>query len=123
MKIILFLAGLFIASATLAENTWQNTTISEPTIQKIQAGKLDYKKCVGEQMQKTTYANMDSRKATDQIIKECEPVLAKMREIYTNEKIPGEISDRHLRQIRTQISRNALEGLMFEQASRNAGKP
>lgn len=123
MKILVFLAGLLAASASIAEDSWQNTTISEATIKKIQAAKLDYKKCVGEQMQKPAYSDMDSRKATDQIIRTCEPVLTKMREIYTSEKVPGEIADRHLRQIRTQISRNALEGLMFEQANRNISKP
>ena len=74
-------------------------------------------------MQKPAYLNMDSRNATDEIIKHCEPVLAKIREVYLAEKVPGIIADRHLRQMRMQITRNVLQGLMFEQASRKAGQP
>ena len=111
------------AVAEKASEEWQNTTITDATIKKIQESKYEYKKCVGEQMQKPAYLNMDSRNATDEIIKHCEPVLAKIREVYLAEKVPGIIADRHLRQMRMQITRNALQGLMFEQASRKAGQP
>ncbi len=111
------------AVAEKASEEWQNTTITDATIKKIQESKYEYKKCVGEQMQKPAYLNMDSRNATDEIIKHCEPVLAKIREVYLAEKVPGIIADRHLRQMRMQITRNVLQGLMFEQASRKAGQP
>jgi hypothetical protein len=112
-----------IATAEKAAEEWQNTTITDATIKKIQESKYEYKKCVGEQMQKPAYIKMDSRNATDEIIKHCEPVLSKIREVYLAEKVPGVIADRHLRQIRMQITRNALQGLLFEQASRMAGQP
>jgi hypothetical protein len=112
-----------IAGAEKAAEEWQNTTITDATIKKIQESKYEYKKCVGEQMQKPAYIKMDSRNATDEIIKHCEPVLSKIREVYLAEKVPGVIADRHLRQIRMQITRNALQGLLFEQASRMAGQP
>lgn len=123
MKNLYLLAGLLVSSVTLAEEAWQNTTISEETIQKIQAAKLDYKKCVSEQMQKPVFAEMDTRKATDEIIKQCEPSLTKMRDIYMGDKVPGEIADRHLRQVRIQTSRKVLENMIFNQASRNVGQP
>lgn len=124
-KAALMAAVLFSISA-FAETTdgeWQNTVLTEATIKKVQAAKLDYKKCVGEQMQKPAYLDMDSRKATEEIIKQCEPALAKMREVYLAEKVPGEIADRHLRQIRIQNTRNALQGMIFAQAARKAGQP
>jgi hypothetical protein len=126
MKTLFFLIALLVSFAALAEQAkdeWQNTVLTDATIKKIQESKYEYKKCVGEQMQKPAYLDMDSRKATDEIMKQCEPVLGKIREIYLAEKVPGVIADRHLRQIRTQITRNALQGLMFAQAARKAGQP
>ncbi len=122
----LFIAALSFASGVCAEaksDDWQNTVLTESTIKKVQAAKLGYKKCIGEHMQKPAYLDMDSRKATDEITKQCEPVLAKMRDVYVTEKVPGEIADRHLRQIRVQITRKVLEELIFAQASRQIGKP
>lgn len=131
MKTVIFSSVLLVsillfsvtATAEQATEEWQNTTITDATIKKIQESKYEYKKCVGEQMQKPAYLKMDSRNATDEIIKYCEPVLSKIREVYLAEKVPGVIADRHLRQIRMQITRNALQGLMFEQAARKAGQP
>ncbi len=124
MKKILFLS-LLLSVATAysddAKNEWHNTTLSDATIEKIQAAKYEYKKCVGDEMQKSAYQKQDSRKATDTIIKQCEPVLAKMREIYTDEKVPGAIADRHLKQMRLQTTREALQGMMFFEAARKSG--
>jgi hypothetical protein len=104
-----------------AKNEWHNTTLSDATIEKIQAAKYEYKKCVGDEMQKMSYQQQDSRNATDAIMKQCEPVLAKMREIYTEAEVPGVIADRHLKQMRMQTTREALQGMMFSEAARKAG--
>ena len=124
MKKILFLSLLLSAGTAYsndAKNEWHNTTLSDATVEKIQAAKYDYKKCVGDEMQKPAYQEQDSRKATDTIIKQCEPVLAKMREIYTDAEVPGVIADRHLKQMRLQTTREALQGMMFSEAARKAG--
>ena len=92
MKKILFLCLLLFAATAYsddAKNEWHNTTLSEATIEKIQAAKFEYKKCVSDEMQKSAYQQQDSRNATEAIIKQCEPVLAKMREVYTDAKVPG----------------------------------
>ena len=123
---ILLGAALSCSSYAFAETSkeeWQNTVLSESTIKKVQEKKSDYKKCIGEQMQKPSYLEIDSRKATDEIIKLCEPALSKMRDVYLAEKVPNIIADRHLRQIRIQITRNVLESLMFAQATQKSGKP
>lgn len=125
MKKILFLIVLLTAATAFADdakNEWQNTTISDATIKKIQEAGYQYKKCVGAEMQKPAYREKDSRRATESIIKQCEPVLAKMREVYLAEKVPGEVADRHLKQMRLQTTRNALQGMMFEEAARKAGQ-
>ena len=124
MKKILFLSLLLSAGTAFsddAKNEWHNTTLSDATIEKIQAAKYEYKKCIGEEMQKSTYQELESRKATDAIIKQCEPVLAKMREVYTDAKVPVVIADRHLKQIRIQTTREALQGMMFSEAARKSG--
>jgi hypothetical protein len=124
--IVVLMASLLISAAAVAEKAddeWQNTVLTDATIKKIQESKFEYKKCVGEQMQKSVYKDMDSRKATDEIIKQCEPSLSKMREVYLAEKVPGAIADRHLRQVRIQITRKVLQEMIFFQASRNVGQP
>lgn len=126
MKTFYFLISLLVTinvSAEEAKGEWQSSTLSDATIKKIQEATVEYKKCVGQQMQKKEYLDMDTRKATDEIMKQCETALGKSREVYLAEKIPAEIADRHLKQIRTRTTRSALQNLMFEQAARGAGKP
>ena len=125
MKKIFFASLLLFAGIVFADdakNEWHNTVLTDATIEKVQAAKFEYKKCVGEEMQKLSYQDQDSRKATDAIMKQCEPILAKMRLVYTEAKVPEVISDRHLKQIRMQTTREALQGMMFSEASRKAGK-
>ena len=124
MKKILFLALLLSTGSAFsddAKNEWHNTTLSDATIEKIQTAKYEYKKCVGSEMQKSVYQGQDSRKATDAIMKQCEAILSKMREVYTQAEVPGVIADRHLKQMRLQTTREALQGMMFSEASRKAG--
>ena len=124
MKKFLFLS-LCLAAGTAysddAKNEWHNTTLSDATIEKIQAAKYDYKKCVSDEMQKSDYQQQDTRNATDAIMKQCESILAKMREVYTDAEVPGVIADRHLKQMRMQTTREALQGMMFFEAARKAG--
>ena len=125
MKKILFASLLLFAGTVFADdakNEWHNTVLTDATIEKVQAAKYEYKKCVGDEMQKSSYQDQDSRKATDAIMKQCESILAKMRAVYTEAKVPEVISDRHLKQIRMQTTREALQGMMFSEASRKAGK-
>lgn len=124
MKKILFLSLLLSAGTAFADdakNEWHNTTLSDATIEKIQAVKYEYKKCVGNEMQKLAYQQQDFRNATDAIMKQCEPVLTKMREVYTDAEVPGVIADRHLKQMRLQTTREALQSMMFSEAARKAG--
>lgn len=102
-----------------SKEEWQNTTISEETIAKIQTAKYEYKKCVSDEMQKTDYQKQESRAATDIIIKQCESVLSKMREVYLTEKVPEVIADRHLKQLRLQVTRDVLQNMMYAEAARS----
>ena len=73
-------------------------------------------------MQRPVHLEQGSRQATEEIMRQCEPLLSQMREIYLAEKVPGVIADRHLKQIRMQTTRNALQGMMFSEAARKSGQ-
>ena len=125
MKKILLLTVLLTATAAFADdakNEWQNTTLSDATIKKIQDGSYQYKMCVSTEMQKPVYRDQGSRPATEAIMKQCEAVLSKMRDIYLAEKVPEVIADRHLKQMRMQTTRNVLQGMMFDEAARKSGQ-
>lgn len=125
MKKILFLTILLSAVTAFADdakNEWQNTTLSDATIKKIQDAQYQYKKCVGGEMQKSSHQQQEIHQATEEIMKQCEPVLSGMREIYLAEKVPGVIADRHLKQMRMQTTRNVLQSMMFNEAARKSGQ-
>lgn len=124
MKQFLIIVLLFCSGTTFAkekESEWNNTTLSEEVIKKIQQAQYHYKACVVEEMQKPAYSKQESRRATDEIIKKCETTLSKMRSEYLEAKVPETIADRHLRKIRIQITRKLLQELMFQEAARKAG--
>ena len=125
MKKFLFSLLLLSATTAMAEDTkneWINTTLTDGTIEKVQTAKYAYKKCVSDEMQKSPYQQQDTRNATEAIIKQCEPILAKIRDVYLDAKVPGVISDRHLKQLRMQTTREVLQGMMFSEATRKSGQ-
>jgi hypothetical protein len=125
MKKLFFLTILLSAVTAFADdakNEWHNTVLTEDTMKKIQEAKYDYKKCVVEEMKKPAYQQLESRRATEDLIKQCEPTLAKMREVYTEENVPGVVADRHLKQMRIQTTRAVLQEMMFAEAARKAGQ-
>ncbi len=128
MKHVLFLVlliGLGVSYADEAKkdkkNEWQGTTLTETTIKKIQQAQVKYKNCVGKEMQKKGYLKIESRSATDAIIKQCENVLSDMRQVYLDAKVPGVIADRQLKKMRITITRRVLKQLMFAEAANRAG--
>ena len=100
---------------------WNGSTLSEATIKQIQEDKYNYKQCVYKEAQKQGYQKIDSRVATDAVIKQCESTLAKIRTTFTNEGVPEIIIDRFLKKTRIDMTRKILQSLMFAEASRKAG--
>lgn len=117
---LFFYSGLSLAAESKEE--WQGTTLTEEVIQKIQQSQHHYKECVVKEMQKPDYSQQHSKEATGTIIKQCEPELAKMRQVYLDEKVPEVIADRHLKKLRIQTTRKLLQELMFMEAARQAGQ-
>lgn len=124
MKPYLFLVLMAFSSWTMAEEAkeeWNETSLTDETIQKIQQAQFTYKKCVMDAMAKPDYAKLESRNATDVVIRECEPVLADMRKVYTDVQVPAVIADRHLKKLRIQVTRKVLQEFMYTEAAKRAG--
>lgn len=125
MKTRLFVVLLLLLSSLVraeeADQDWNATTLSDATIEKIQAAQFNYKKCVADEMKKNQYLSLESRHATDAIIKQCEPTLAQMRGLYIDAGVPATIADRHLKSLRIKVTRNLLQELMYQEAAKKAG--
>lgn len=100
---------------------WSETVLSEATIEKIQQAQFNYKKCAIDTMRKAEYAKLESRRATDAVIKDCEPVLAEIRQVYLDVEVPGIVADRHLKKLRIEVTRKVLQELMYIEAAKKAG--
>jgi hypothetical protein len=123
MKVFLglFLAFWSLASMAETESEWSETQLTDEVIQKIQQAQFTYKKCVVDSMQKPENGKLESRNATDTIIRECEPVLSKMRSTYTDQGVPGVVADRHLKKLRIDVTRKVLQEMMYAEAAKKAG--
>lgn len=133
MKTILLVGLLLFATLVFAgdalkktpengKEEWRNTSLSDDVIKKIQASKYEYNKCVSSEMQKKDYAKIDTRNATEAIIKQCEKVLSAIRTVYIEAEVPEVVADRHLRQIRVQTMRGVLQQMMYVDAVRKSGQ-
>lgn len=125
MKQVLIIAFFLIslsAQADDAKNEWHNTSLSDATIKKIQESQYHYKKCIANELQVASARQQDVRKGTEAIVKKCENVLADMRNVYLEEKVPEVIADRHLKQMRIQTTRDVLREMMFIESARKAGQ-
>ncbi len=127
MMIKIFLGALLMSSSLLhaadSKDEWHPTTLKDETIKNIQRAQHKYKKCVTDEMQKKGYAKIDSRNATDAIIKRCENELTNMRTAYLKEGVPEKVADRYLRKMRVQITRRLLKEMIVQEAARtSAGK-
>ena len=123
-KLCLIMLSLVTLTANAEEpkEQWHDTALTEETIKKIQQAGYDYKKCASDEMLKVMHESKDSRAATEAIIKSCEPILSKMRDVYLEEKVPEVVADRHLKQMRIKTTRNVLQEMMYLEAARD-GSP
>ena len=125
MKKLIFVTLLLLTAGAYAaedSNAWENTTLSDALIKKIQEAQAEYRLCVTVEMQKPAYQSLESKEATGKIVKQCEATLAKMRATYLAEKVPPVIADRHLKKMRLQTIRNVLQNMMYAEAARKAGQ-
>lgn len=121
--IMLLLASQLAFAEDAKEEEWNATTLKDEVIKQIQQAQYTYKKCVVDEMKKPEYAATESRRATDGIIRFCEPKLGEIRKIYTDAEVPGVIADRQLKKLRIQVTRNLLQELMYAEAAKKSGMP
>lgn len=125
MKRILMAFFLLISFNCFAEDEtieWKETTLTDETISKIQMAKHEYIKCISRETESRRSVEMDSRAATDEIIKACETELSKIRNVFIAQKVPEPMADRYLKKSRTETARNVLKEMMFAAAARKMGR-
>lgn len=98
--------------------SWESTTLSDATIKHIQDAKHQYLLCITAETQMLQKTNMDSRAATDLILKHCEENLAQIRTVFNQEQVPVAISDRYIKKTRTQTARKVLQEMIIAAATR-----
>jgi len=101
--------------------TWTNSSLSEKTIKQVQTDKYKYTQCIYKEAQKKGYQKIDSRVATDAVMKQCEQELAKIRATFINDGVPAVIADRYLKKARITMTRKILKSLVFAEAARKSG--
>ncbi len=119
--LILLLAATGSFAADKPKEEWKNTTLSDTTIKNIQQAKYTYMQCIAKESQQKTYVKMDTRAATDKILKQCESHLANVRKVFADAKVPPVIIDRYMKQTRTQTARKVLQEMMYADAARKSG--
>jgi hypothetical protein len=103
--------------------TWTGSDLSEATINQVQTDKYNYTQCIYKEAQKQGYQKIDSRVATDAVMKQCEKELSKIRSTFTNSGVPGIVADRYLKKTRIDMTRKILKSLIFAEAARKSGAP
>ena len=122
LLILILFASFCINAESSKDNEWKNTTLSDSTIKSIQMAKYKYMKCISKETEKKRSVEMDTRAATDVIIRACENDLSDIREVFIGEKIPEHIADRYLKKSRTETARNVHKEMMFAAAARKMGR-
>jgi hypothetical protein len=121
-RLMLCVAGLLvvpIGSATSAEK-WQPTTLSPATIEKTRVATQAYHVCLDKEISALRQIPMDSRDATNIILKKCESELTPIRTALLAEQVPPKIADRLLRKRRNQALRKVFQLMMFAESQREA---
>ena len=99
------------------ENT---SALTEQSIKEIQQSKRTYLLCINDEMQKHLQSdarNMDSRHASDKVLKICEPTLAKIRTVFVAQNAPEAVANQYLKRTRTQTARKVLQEMMYASAT------
>ena len=97
---------------------WQPTTLSEATLEKVQAGVADYQKCLNDETRQHMKDPDDSRRVADLILGKCEARLTVVRKAFDAEQVPPVISDRYVRSKRSRGAQQVMKIVMAQEAAR-----
>lgn len=113
LLILIFVTHDLIVAHKVEANEWRKTILSVAAIKNIQQLQYRYKQCVANEIKRIMPNNISSYQATAIIIKQCEAILTRVRPIFIHEKVPERLADRYMKKIRTEITRKALQHIMF----------
>ena len=122
---VLSVPGLLIVAAgpaLSAPKTWQPTTLAPQTIEKTRTATQAYHVCLSNEIKSLQHARLDSRDATNVILKKCESELTPIRDALLAEQVPPKIADRFLFRKRNQAVRKLLQLMMFAESQREAAQ-
>ena len=98
---------------------WQPSTLSEQTLNKVNAGVEQYQTCLNDETRTHINDKDDSRRVTDLILRNCEAKLTVVKTAFDAEKVPGVISDRYIRSKRSRAAQQIVRVVMATQAQRS----
>ncbi|BBL74840.1 hypothetical protein [Methylomagnum ishizawai] len=106
----------FAATAHAEEGTWEPSTLSPATLDKVQASLKVYQQCVNDETRAHLNDKMDSRQVADLILRNCEDKLNGIKTAFDAEKVPAPISERYMRSKRSMAAQQILRVVMAHQA-------
>jgi uncharacterized damage-inducible protein DinB len=115
---LLLATSLQLSAADNPDLQWKSTSLNEATIKHIQQAKFQYMTCITKEITKKEYVKIDTRAATDKILKQCEPSLGEVKKVFAEEKVPDNITQRYLKSTRTQTARKVLEHMIISAAKK-----
>ncbi len=123
-RFLLYVLGLLIVptGSAISAKTWQPTTLSSETIEKTRVATQAYHVCLDNEINAFRQVRLDSRHATNIILKKCEFELTPIRTALLAEQVPTKIADRLLRRRRNQAVRKVLQSMMFAESRREAAQ-
>lgn len=119
---LLIISGSSLPIPLLAEEQWQASTLSAESIHKIQTKTEAYHQCLHKEVSGFPLSAVDSRDATNAILKKCEPRLIPIRELLLLENVTPRVANRYLLSKRHQAARNVLKSMMYAESQRQAPK-
>lgn len=102
--------------AVSANEQWNRSILSDQTIQKINQQTTVYHQCLDRHIATFNLKSIDSRDASNWILKQCENRLDAIRTALLDEKVPVEIANRYLLKKRHQAARKVLKFMMFSKS-------
>lgn len=120
----LFISALLVLVSQIseisAEEEWTPSILPDQTIQTIQKQTQIYHQCLERHITTFNIKGIDSRDASNWILKQCENKLNPIRTALLDQKVPLAIANRYLIKKRHQAARKVLKYMMFAKSQQEA---
>ena len=119
VALMLLIGAARAEESEVIKQEWQPSTLSEQTLNKVNAGVEQYQTCLNDETRTHINDKDDSRRVTDLILRNCEAKLTVVKTAFDDEKVPGVISDRYIRSKRSRAAQQIVRVVMATQAQRS----